>query len=116
MTSKLTFEYKQTTTTNLRDVNVGAFGTGDHHSLQVVVFRERLFSGAAGLVTSIVQDSVDLILESLPERVTRRRLELHVVRLLDHLYHVFFRLLDRLLDFQISLRIGDGISDTDAVT
>lgn len=57
-----------------------------------------------------------MILESLPQRVSRSGLQFHVVSLLYDLYYVFFGFFDRLLDLQVRLGIGDRVPDTYAVT
>ena len=71
--------------THLGDVNLGAFGAGHHHGLEVVVLRQGLLGGGPRFVTSVVQDPVDLVLEGLPQCVTGGGLQLVVVGLLDHL-------------------------------
>lgn len=38
----------------LRDVNLGAFGAGHHHGLEVVVFRQGLLGGGTRFVTGVV--------------------------------------------------------------
>ena len=74
---------------HLGDVNLGALGAGHDHGLEVVELRQRLLSAAARLVSGVIQQSVDDVLECLPERVTGRRLQFVVVGFLYHLNHVF---------------------------
>ena len=74
--------------THLRDVDLGSLGTSCHHDLEVVKVRERLLSAGACLVSSLVEDTVDLVLKGLSQCVARGWLQLVVVGLLDHLYHI----------------------------
>lgn len=69
----------------LRDVNLGAFGAGHHHGLEVVVLRQGLLGGGTRFVTGVVQDAIHLVLKGLPQRVTRGGLQLVVVGLLNDL-------------------------------
>ena len=45
---------------NLGDVDVGAFRSGDDHHLEVVELGQGPLGGGTGLVSSVVQDSIDL--------------------------------------------------------
>ena len=99
----------------LRDVNIGSFGAGHDHGLEIVVFRQRFLGRSSRFITGVVQDAIDLILERLTQRVAGRRFQLVVVGLLNDLYHVRFGFLDRVLDVLVRLRIGDRVSDADAV-
>ena len=53
-----------------------------------------------------------LILKRLPERITRRRLQVIVMRLFDDFHHVLFGFQDGFLDLMVRLRIGNRISNT----
>ena len=74
--------------TYLRDVDLGSLGASCHHDLEVVEVGEGLLSAGACLVSGLVEDAVDLVLKGLSQRVAGRRLELVVVGLLDHFYHI----------------------------
>ncbi len=71
--------------------------------------------GPSSLVTSVVQDPVDLVLEGLPERVAGRGLELVGMRLVDDFDHVVLGLLDGGDNVRVRLRIGNGVADADGV-
>ena len=73
------------------------------------------FGRSSSLVSSIVDDPVDLVLEHLPERVTGRGLQLIAVGLVDHLVHVLLGLADGVEDVVVGQRIGDGVLYTDTV-
>ena len=72
----------------LRNVNFGSFGTRHHHGFEVVELGKGLLGGRTGFVSGFVEDFVDLILEGLTQRVTRSRLQLVVVSLLDNVNHL----------------------------
>lgn len=57
-----------------------------------------------------------LILESLPERVTGRGLQLVTVRFVDDLNNLIFGFLDGGDNVGVSTGIGNGVTDTNAVT
>lgn len=69
----------------LWDVNLWALRTSHHHGLEVVVLRQRLLGWGSRFVTSVVEDTIHLVLKGLPQCVTRGRLQLVVVGFLNDL-------------------------------
>ena len=104
------------TSDNLGHVNVRPLGARHHHHLEVVELCQGPLGGASCLVSGVIEDSVHHILEGLPQRVTRRRLQLVLVRLLDDLVHVLLGLRDSVQDVSVGGGVGNGVTDTDAVS
>ena len=51
-------------------INIGTFGSGNHHHFEIVEFGQRSFGRGTSLVTSVIQNTIDVIFKSLPEGVT----------------------------------------------
>ena len=100
----------------LWNVNIWSLGPGDDHDLETVELGERSLGWRAGFVTSVVENSIDLILEGLPQGVTRRGLQLVTVSFVDDLNNLILGFLDGGDDVRVGARIGNCVTDTDAVT
>lgn len=83
--------------------------------LEIVELGERSLGGSSSFVTGVVQDSVHLILEGLPEGVTGRGLQLVTVSFVNNLYYLVFGFLDRSNDVGVGLGIGNGVTNSDGM-
>jgi hypothetical protein len=90
----------------LRDVDLGALGACHHHGLEVVELGEGFLGTGAGLVTSVIEDSVHLVLKGLAQGVSRCRLELIVVSFLNDVNYLNLGTMDSCRNFTPGLDIN----------
>ena len=101
---------------NLRKINFRSLWSSRHHDFEVVKFGKRFLRTRTSFITSIIQNTVNVIFKSWPKGVTRSGNQLIVVSHFDRFQYFGFWLSNLSLDFFVSLSVSNSVSDTDRVT
>ena len=101
------------TSNHLRDIDERSLGSSSHHTDDIVGVPERLLRHVTGVVTSFVQNLVDLVLERLHDGTAWLLLQIPTLHLLNQAFDIRLGAVHDLVDNGHRPRVGDEVSDTD---